>query len=206
MALNPEAVRKRLETLKSAQGQDDLRVAAEQILDFLLTQLEELRVLANGYPRTPISSAVWTDGKALAELCDVLADALSSKGLPHQEELASRLAAGMACQVMGHYPEEIFPRVLRNSQCRERIDQLDDAIGGYEAIVADFGALELDYLLQENEELDQTGRVILTAVQHAAARLGEIQPERARQLAPFQAALQRRLVRMWTSPEGASDR
>ncbi|XXX75551.1 hypothetical protein WMF30_48665 [Sorangium sp. So ce134] len=206
MALNVETARERLEAFKSAQGQDDLRVAAEQILDFLLTQLEELRVLANGYPRNPISGAVWTDGKALAELCDVLADAFSSKGLPHQEELASRLAAGMACQVMGHYPEEIFPRVLRNSQCRERIDHLDGAICGYEAIVADFGALELDYLLQEDEELDQTGRVILTAVQQAAARLGELHPERAGQLAPFQAALDRRLVRRSTSPEGAGDR
>jgi hypothetical protein len=151
-------------------------------------------VLANGYPRNPISAEVWTDGKALAELCDELTGVLQAKGYPHEAELASRLATGMACQIMGHYPEEIFPRVLRNSRCREAIDNLDDAIGGYEAIVGDFEALELNYLLDEAEPLEEAGHVILAAVHEAIGRLNELHPERAPALAPLSAALSQRLA------------
>jgi hypothetical protein len=179
----------------NASDHDDVQVAAEQALNFLMKQLEELHVLANGYPRnwgTP--AAVWIDGAALASWCDALTGAFSSKGLPREEELASRLATGMAYQVMGHYPEQIFPRVLRNSRCREAIDDLDGAIQGYQAILSDFRVLGRDYLLEDDEAPDKTDRTILESVYEAAKRLGELKPEQATALKDLQASIQRRLA------------
>ena len=191
--LDPDRGQQLLASLAAARDHDDVREAAGQALNFLLKQLEELRVLANGYPRNPISGAAWVDGKALTEVCDALADELSRRGLPHEEELASRLATGMACQVMGHYPEEIFPRVLRNSRNRESIAEIDQAIGGYEAIIADFGALGLECLLEDDEPLDESGRVILVSVNEAANRLGELRPEQVTTLEKLQVSLLARL-------------
>lgn len=86
-----------------------LAASADEALNFLRKQLEELRDLANGYPRNPISVTVWSDGQAFTLACDALVEALAGRNEAVRQELASRLAAGMACQVMGHYPEEIFP-------------------------------------------------------------------------------------------------
>ena len=194
MALSPAKARKLVEALHNANGDDDARVAGEEVLNFLLGQLEELRDLANGYPRNPISGDVWSDGAALAQLCDELTDYFSHMKLLREEELASRLATGMACQVMGHYPEEIFPRVLRNSRCRESISDLDNAIGGYEAIVADFGEMDLDYLLEDDCPLDESGRAVLEAVHQAATRLQELRPEKAVDLEGLIPTLERRLA------------
>src|SRR5215510_14640580 len=177
MPLDPAKARRLIGALASAQGDDDVRAAAEDVLNFLLMQLEELRDLANGYPRNPIEGAVWYDGKALAEFCDELTGLFSRKGLLREEELSSRLATGMACQVMGHYPEEIFPRVLRNSRCRKTIADLEEAIGGYEAIVGDFHTTGLAEFLEDDQPLDQLARAILESVYEAARRLGELRPE-----------------------------
>ncbi|MFO0589784.1 MAG: hypothetical protein U0441_19750 [Polyangiaceae bacterium] len=178
-----------LASVIAARGQDDVRRAAADALNFLLKQLEELRVRANGYPRNPISGDVWVNGRALTEVCDALADEFSRRGLAHEEELASRIATGMALQIMGHYPEEIFPRVLRNSRSRERIGEVDEAIGGYEAIVADFDVLGLVSLLEDDEPPDESGRVILTSLYEAVSRLSELRPERAATLEDLKANL-----------------
>lgn len=63
---------------------------------------------------------MWADGKALAQLCDEFTDLFADREAPERRELASRLAAGMALQVMGHYPEEMFSRVLNSTlpRCR----------------------------------------------------------------------------------------
>ncbi len=194
MALSPAKARKLVEALHKASGDDDARVASEEVLNFLLGQLEELRDLANGYPRNPISGAVWSDGADLARLCDDLTSRFSGMKRPREEELASRLATGMACQVMGHYPEEIFPRVLRHSKCREAVSDLENAIGGYEAIVADYDEMDLDYLLEDDCPLDESGRAILEAVHQAASRLRELRPEKAVDLEGLMLNLERRLA------------
>lgn len=194
MTLSPTKARELLGTVANAATRNETGEAAVALLNFLLRQLEELRDLANGYPRNPIDGNVWFDGRALAEFCDELADLFTGRQPPEQEELASRLAVGMACQVMGHYPEEIFPRVIRNSRCREAINQVDEAISGYEAIVGDFQQLDLLYLLDDGEALDNAGHAILRSALHATARLAELRPERAPELLPFLATLQRRLA------------
>ena len=188
MSLDPERARKLLDVVSRAQTRNESGEAAVELLNFLLRQLEELRDLANGYPRNPIAGDVWFNGKALAEICDELADQLAGRELPEQEELASRLAVGMALQVMGHYPDEIFPRIVRNSFHREALGQLDDAIGGYEAIVGDFESMGLGEIF-EYEELDASSRKILESVEVAASRLGELRPERADGLADLRAAI-----------------
>jgi hypothetical protein len=194
LTLDPEKARHLMGAMASAQGEDNVLAATEDVLNFLLRQLEELRELANGYPRNPIDGAVWSNGKDLAEICDELTELFSRKGLLREEELASRLATGMACQVMGHYPEEIFPRVLRNSRCRETIADLEEAIGGYEAIVGDFHAMGLSELLEDDQPLDQSERAILESVYEAARRLGELRPERNGELEDLQLTLKRRLA------------
>jgi hypothetical protein len=175
--LDVAAARTLVAAVAAATEHEQLHVATKEALDFLLKQLEELRALANGYPQNPISAAVWEDGIALAEVCDSLTDALAAAELPHDEELASRLASGMACQILAHYPEEIFPRVLRNSRCREMIGDLFEAIGGYEAIVSDFKNLNLLYLLEEAGPLERAGHAILASVASAMERLAYLRPD-----------------------------
>jgi len=111
-----------------------------------------------------------------------------------EEEFASRLATGIACQVMGRYPEQIFPRVLRNSRCREAIADIEKAIGGYEAIVDDFHKMGLVDLLEDNEPLDKSERAILESVLEAAKRLGELRPEQFAGLQDLQLTSKRRLA------------
>ena len=193
MSLDPDKAQQFLTTLATAPDRDSAREMAERALNFLIRQLEELRGLANGYPRNPISADVWMAGKALAEACDVLTDVFSRWNLQREEELASRLAVGMACQVMGHYPEEIFPRVLRNSKSHEAIGEVDQAIGGYEAIVLDFGALGLEGLLDEEMPLEESSRAILAAVHEACKRLTELTANGRAEVRELKGKLEHRL-------------
>lgn len=176
MGLNPTHARQLMEGVAHAKTRPKMGEAAAVLLNFLLRQLEELRDLSNDYPRNAIRGDVWFDGRALTELCDELTGLLSRFKLPEQEELASRLAVGMACQVMGHYPEQIFPRVLRNARCKEAISEADEAVDLYEAIVDDFKTMELDELLHE-EPMEASSRVILESLDSALERLCERRPE-----------------------------
>lgn len=196
MPLNPARAKELVVALEKAREPGALAVAADMALNFLLKQLEELRELANGYPRNPISGDVWMDGQALTFVCDALTEALAGRSEPERQELASRLAAGMACQVMAHYPEEIFPRVVRNGRCRESLRQIDVAMGSYEAVVADFSSLGLDEMLDESGPLEDSERRILGAVCEAIERLSALQPERATQ---HEGLLRRARLRMGTA-------
>ncbi len=178
MSLNPAHAKMLVSRLKDVDDSHDLANKADQALKFLLKQLEELSVLANGYPRNPISSNVWGDGQALTEICDELTDALDGRNQAERQEFASRLSAGMACQIMGHYPEQIFPRVVRNGRCCEAIHRVENAIRSYEAVVRDFSLLNLDEMLEEVVPIDddEGERLILTAVGEALERLLVLQP------------------------------
>lgn len=191
--LSSSHARELFDAVVAADTRDGTGRAATALLNFLLQQLEALRTLANGYPRNPIAANVWSDGKSLAELSDELVDVLAERAFPELEELASRIAAGMACQVMAHYPEEIFPRVVRNARCREAIGQVAEAIGSYRAVLSDFHQLELMDLLDEEEELGPTARIILLALSQAVGRLSELQPERRAPLEGLASLLARRL-------------
>ncbi|WP_438016962.1 hypothetical protein WMF18_40240 [Sorangium sp. So ce315] len=171
MPLDPARATELVRQIDAAREPRRLAVSADEALSFLLKQLEQLRELANGYPRNPVSGTVWSDGRALTLVCDALTDALAGRNEAARQELASRLAVGMACQVMGHYPEEIFPRVVRNARHREAIQQADDAAGLYQAVVDDFSSLDLGYTLDESEPLSESDRCILEALSTALERL-----------------------------------
>jgi hypothetical protein len=191
--LNLPHARELLAAVADAQTRNETGEAAATLLNFLLRQLETLRRLANGYPRNPIDGSVWSDGKALAVLCDELTSILAGRALPEQEELASRLAVGMAVQVMSHYPEEIFPRIVRNGRCREANGEVDDAIDGYQAILMDSHRLRLLEVLDQDEPLEESSRLILASLAEAAGRLAELRPERRATLDALQSLLTRRL-------------
>lgn len=198
MALEATKVCELLAALAKEPDPDAAEAAVTQLLNFLLKQLEELRELANGYPRNPISGDAWVAGATLAGVCDHLTDELAKRGLRRHEELASRLAAGMACQVMGHYPEQIFPRVVRNARCREAIGDVAEATGCYESVVADFHELGLSEMLDDAaESIDESGRVILAAVSRPGRHDGfwrSKAPKPARQLI---LGVRRRRGRRW---------
>ncbi|MBL7981405.1 MAG: SRPBCC family protein [Flavobacteriales bacterium] len=191
-SLDVDRAQNLLSDILKQRERDDIRPLIDEALNFLVGQLHALQLLANNYPANPISADVWMNGSALTMICDGLANELARRKLPDQEELATRLAAGMACQVMAHYPQEIFPRVFRNSHCREAIDQISEAIVGYNAIVCDFRAQELEYLL-EDEELDGDGRMILNVTAQAAQRLVELRPDRTLELGSLLSAIHLRL-------------
>ena len=83
--------------------------------------------------------------------------------------------------------------MLRNSRCREAIGQVEEAIGGYEAIVDDFHRMGLVEFLNE-DQLEESSRSILQSVSDPAERLGHLRPERLRVLEDLQSALTKRLA------------
>ncbi|XYH93185.1 hypothetical protein ACMHYB_35700 [Sorangium sp. So ce1128] len=193
MPLDPARATELVSQLDAAREPRQLAASADEALNFLLKQLEQLRDLANGYPRNPISGTVWSDGQALTLVCDALTGSLAGRNEAARQELASRLAVGMACQVMGHYPEEIFPRVVRNARHREAIQQADDAVGLYQAVVDDFRSLDLDYTLDENEPLSESERYILEALSIALERLIALRSDPDHQLSELRQRVHARL-------------
>ncbi len=179
MSLDPAYARNLVSKLKDIEEPHNLAIETDEALQFLFNQLKELHGLANGYPRNPISGSVWKDGQALTEICDELTDALDGRNQAERQEFASRLSVGMACQIMGHYPEQIFPRVVRNGRCCEAIHNVENAIRSYEAIVRDFSSLDLDEILEEviPFNADDGERYILTAVHEALERLLALKPQ-----------------------------
>lgn len=117
-------------------------------------------------------------GHELAQVCDRFADAVQNRGDRSGEEQAAALATAIACQVVGHYPEEIFPRVLRTAKCREANGKPEEAIGDYLAILMDFRDLELEYMLEGEEALEDSERSVLTCVVESIDGLERLAPAR----------------------------
>lgn len=168
----------RVKAVNDAATRAEVEGAAHSALAFVAAQSELLHTAANGYPRNPISVDVWMGGTELARACDALADSLGTRGLREEEAEASRLAVSCACSVVGHYPEKIFPRVLRHARCQEALGKLEVAIPSYAAVVRDFQQLELDqlYLDDQGEPLGEPGRTILIAVSECLGRLRTLAP------------------------------
>lgn len=123
--LNSQEARRLVDLVVQAPNLDAAVAAAETAFSFLVGQLHILGESANGYPRNPVDAHVWTEGYSLANICDCFADAVAAWNQRRGEEQATRLAATMALQIVAHYPEEIFPRVLRNAVCCEALGMTD---------------------------------------------------------------------------------
>src|SRR6478752_6964073 len=171
MSLDSKHAQRLVEELEQAETEEEAVTRSARAWDFLLAQLRILRDRANGYPRNPIDGLTWTEGYHLAQVCDRFADAVRTRGHRSGEEQAAGLAAAIACEVVGHYPQEIFPRVLRTARCREANGHPDKAINDYLAIVGDFRDLELASILEDEEALQASDRCILNSLIEAVDEL-----------------------------------
>lgn len=151
--------------------------AAESAFSFLLMQLQLLKDRANGYPRNPISADVWGEGYALISVCDRFAVASKKWGMLYGEEQATKVAVLTALQVVAHYPEEIFPRVVRNAECCESLNMIAEAISGYRSVVGDFNNLQLKELIEDFKTLEIKRRLILTSTYEALHGLKRLAPD-----------------------------
>lgn len=179
MTLDSKHAQRLVDEIEGATTPEEARVRCSRAWDFLLAQFHLLRDLANGYPRDPIDGVTWSEGHQLAQVCDRFADAVRSQGNRSGEEQAAGLATAIACQVVGHYPEEIFPRVLRTAKCREANGNPDQAIDDYLAILRDFRHLELEFMLEDGEApVEETERRVLTSLVEAVEGLVRLAPAR----------------------------
>jgi hypothetical protein len=191
MSLNTERAQQLFDAVVEASETRATTQPIHDLLNYLIEQLEELRVLANGYPRSSIDGNVWVAGKSLTILCDKLTDLLSGEGLPAEEEYASRLAVGMALQIMSHYPEEILPRIARNARCQEGIGGIDRAVELYDSVIGDFQETCFDELPEDSAELTESDQTVLSAVFYSIERLSELQLNRVEELKILSAQLER---------------
>lgn len=176
--LQPAVLRQKLEAI-IAQPRGAVRDdAIADLFEQLHRQCDILTTLANGYPYNGgISAVVWTDGGVLACLADDFTEFLVEHGDLTQAIHAGRLAVSLACQVMSHYPEQIFPRVLRTARIYAQHGDHDNACVGYAAIMDDFLSQDWDDVLSDSEPLDDTSRFICgvtleAATQYTAQRPG----------------------------------
>ena len=171
MKLSSQEAQRLVDLVAQAQTREAAVEAAGTAFSFLVGQLHALADSANGYPRNPIEGRVWKEGCRLASICDQFADAAAHWNQRRGEEQATRLAASMAMQVVAHYPEEIFPRVLRNAKCCGALEMTTDAAEAYHCIAADFDALDLEEILELTEPLEEADVTILTCLREALSGL-----------------------------------
>lgn len=172
--LNSQEAQRLVDLVARASDVHAAIAAAQTALTFLISQLHLLGDLSNGYPRNPIDGGVWQEGCRLTAVCDRFADAVAQWQQYRGEEQVTALAVSMAMQVLAHYPEEIFPRVLRNAKCCESLGMTTEAANGYRCIVSDFAALQLEELLDEDSPLEDA---ILTSLREALAGLQRLSPQ-----------------------------
>jgi hypothetical protein len=175
--LNSQEALRLVDLVVQAPNLDAAVAAAEMAFSFLVGQLHILGDSANGYPRNPISAHVWTEGYSLANACDRFADAVAGWNQRRGEEQATRLAATMALQIVAHYPEEIFPRVLRHAACCEALGMTNEAVESYGNIIGDFDQLCLEEILDSTEPFSDSEVKILTSVRNSFIALRRLSPQ-----------------------------
>lgn len=178
MSLDSEQAQRLVNAVENATDLDVAISAAEAAFAFLIGQLHVLGDEANGYPRNPIVGRVWKEGQQLTLACDRFADAVARWKQHRGEEQATGLATAMALQVMGHYPDEIFPRVLRNARCRESLQMTEGSIEGYSCIVDDFKKLDLENELDGAEDIGTSQARVVNSVRDALRALERLDPAR----------------------------
>ena len=149
---------------------------ARELLAFAREQCDRLIRLANGYPHGEISPNVWMDGAGMVATLDALSDDLQRRALPAEEEGRS-LAIRAACAVMSHYPEEVFPRVVRRGAAAERWNKPEVAVQCYLAVVRDYEEIGLQQDVETGEPLGGGTTIALEAVRDAMRRLLPLAPE-----------------------------
>jgi hypothetical protein len=176
MNLDSRNAQRLVDEIDQATTPEEALMRCSQAWDFLLAQFHLLCDQANGYPHNAIDGATWSEGHQLAQVCDRFADIVGRQGNRSGEEQAAGLATAIACQVVGHYPEEIFPRVLRTAKCREANGKPDKAIDDYLAILGDFRHLDLGFMLEDEDALQESERRVLGSLIEAIEALERLAP------------------------------
>jgi hypothetical protein len=178
MNLDSRNAQRVIDEIGQATTPEEALSRSSRAWDLLLAQFHLLCDRANGYPRNPIDGETWWEGHQLARVCDRFADSVQKQGNRSGELQAAALATAIACQVVAHYPEEIFPRVLRTARCREAVAKPDEAADDYLAILEDFRNLELESLLDGEEAPQDSQRCVLTCLVAAIEALERLDPAR----------------------------
>lgn len=160
---------------ESFATEEDKRTNNERVVSVferLQSEIERIKVEANGYPAATISAEVWLDGAGYAELCRKLFEHFRSADWLDREENASALWARATLAVCSHYHHLVGPAMLANADCHERLGNNDHAAAMYRAVIADFRMfLEDDYTEQS---LGDEERIAIDALKSAAHRLIEM--------------------------------
>jgi hypothetical protein len=175
--LNSREAQRLVNLVTHSENLDAAIAAAEQAFSFLVDQLHILGDRANGYPRNSIRADVWMEGRSLTHAADSFVDAVAQWNQRRGEEQAARLAATMAMQIMAHYPEEIFPRVLRLAKCCESLGMIDEAIENFHCITGDFSQLQLEEILDSPEPFGDAETKILDSMREALNALQRLSPQ-----------------------------
>lgn len=125
---------------------------------------------ANGYPNGTISGNVWFAGYRMAALGERLTEHFKAAGWLGNESNAANLWAKATLSVCSHYHDMVGPAMLAVADCAERLEDLDEAIRSYQAVVADFAWLA-DEWNEETVAPPEDQRLALSCLKTAAERL-----------------------------------
>ena len=150
--------------------------SANELLKLLVVELNKVKIKTIELPPDMFSPDVLTSGIALMHVCDAAVEELEVRGLIVESEKASRLAIGFAGQILGHYPQDVFPLVYRNGQLCEKITKTETAISRYMAIIRDFKQMGLiESILNNGSSLNESDRIILETVKSSIDRINTLQ-------------------------------
>lgn len=117
------------------------REKAEGLLSAIHRKCRQVEADAGDYPRSGIRGDVWIDGASLAPVAEHLADLLRARGEADLERWAHILRCRAVLAVQSHYHHVVGPAMLARADCEERLGNHEEAVGLYDAIVADFAFL-----------------------------------------------------------------
>lgn len=141
-----------------------------QVLRLLDTEIEQVRILADGYPEKPISAAVWMNGAGYSSLARALTEHFKSAGWLHREETASALWAKATLAVNSHYHHLVGPAMLANADCHERLGNAARAAEMYSSVIKDFMSLA-EAWRDDPDSPDEDDRAALACLKTAASRM-----------------------------------
>ncbi|MGC4045700.1 MAG: hypothetical protein QM758_18060 [Armatimonas sp.] len=191
--LNAAESKQRTEAALNALKTDkesEMRAAVEAALTFLVEQVNTLRAKANGYPANPIQADVWMDGAALATHGAALTEALHETDWTEAELTAAQCWASATLAVQSHYRNLVGPAMLAMAGPAERLGDVTQAAGLYDAVIKDFEDLIDTYegetapLSEEDED-----RVALESLKTALERRLVIYPNETERRAQLERLL-----------------
>jgi hypothetical protein len=139
-----------------------------EITEDLTTQMQEA---AGDYPNTSIKANVWMAGAVIREWCSVLAERLSVTGDKEDRCGILYCKCGITTSIMSHYPHSVGPDMVALGLAMEDIDEADEAVKFYKAVISDMGPMAEDLTAVPAEEILTTDIIMLEALRAAYERV-----------------------------------